>query len=70
MWVGADYRPVSGKWKWRNAFVGFDGTLNFSILQTFKKSFNSIIQIEFHKIPIIMFQITQTGRVELITLVV
>ena len=25
MWIGADYWPVDGKWKWRNAYVGFDG---------------------------------------------
>ena len=38
MWVGADYRPVSGKWKWRNAFVGFDGTLEFINSPNFQKT--------------------------------
>ena len=37
MWVGADYRPISGKWKWRNAFVGFDGTLKFINSPNFQK---------------------------------
>ena len=50
MWVGADYRPVSGKWKWRNAFVGFDGTLEFINFPNFLK----IHQIQLQKIVIIM----------------
>lgn len=25
MWIGADYWPIERKWKWRNAYVDFDG---------------------------------------------
>ena len=27
MWIGADYWPIEGTWKWRNAYVDFDGNL-------------------------------------------
>ena len=30
MWIGADYSTIEGKWKWRNAFVGFDGMYPFN----------------------------------------
>ena len=30
MWIGADYSTIEGKWKWRNAFVGFDGMQRFN----------------------------------------
>ena len=25
MWVGADYWPLEGKWKWRNTYEDFNG---------------------------------------------
>ena len=27
MWIGADYWPIEGKWKWRNAYQNFDGNI-------------------------------------------
>ena len=31
MWIGADYWPLEGKWKWRNAYEDVNGTRHFLV---------------------------------------
>ena len=31
IWVGAEYLPASGKWKWRNSHAEFRGNLTITI---------------------------------------
>ena len=33
MWIGADFWPVDGKWKWRNSYIDFDGIDIFLYLE-------------------------------------